>query len=93
MKRADTSRRFLIFGGSCYYPGGGTSSCICSVDTLKQAMFIVKSSTLPYAGTKTGYWEIYDQKERKVVWEAEDFPYWSSSDMLTAIERELETSR
>lgn len=32
----DLSKRYLVFSGAAYYPGGGMTDCIGSVDSLEE---------------------------------------------------------
>jgi len=55
-------KRFMVLAYDQYYPGGGTTDCNDSFDTLEEAIAAAKKM-------RADFKEILDLDERRVVWE------------------------
>ena len=62
-------KRYIIFAGRTFYPGGGLRDYICSTDNLETAHTIAKSavSEAGYADFQADWSHIYDAKEDEAV--------------------------
>lgn len=71
-------KRYLVFGGNCFYPGGGWNDFICSTDDELQAIEIAANfarRTSPREFTSGRWSHVYDTDRENVVkeWQTDDF--------------------
>lgn len=64
-------KRFIVFGGECYYPQGGYSDYIDSFESKSEALKFIKSKV----DTKCEWYQIFDDDEKKIlymIWNGEE---------------------
>ena len=62
MPNEERYKRFMVFAYDQFYPGGGTTDCNDSFDTLAEAIAAAENM-------RDDFKEILDLDERQVVWE------------------------
>jgi len=81
-------KRFIVFGGCCYYPSGGFNDCVGSFDSLQHAQTFAQRMRVPYPGCKPDpcfeWWHVFDSCEMQIVAQSEHQPWTEEVEMYVA---------
>ena len=79
---SESSRQFLLFGGSAYYASGGFNDFISSHDTLKDA--IRAGQTTPsseWSSETLEWWHVWDREQNRIAAKSKNQAYGAEDDM------------